>query len=86
MYAICKEVATLNDIQSMTSFELYHLQSIFLTLNEKADILVTETIDSTIFGERILFTIKDAKERHLTKDSIIIPSKVDTYLSNIDFT
>uniref|UniRef100_A0A914C5J8 Uncharacterized protein n=1 Tax=Acrobeloides nanus TaxID=290746 RepID=A0A914C5J8_9BILA len=75
MCSISSKVGVLNDLNSLTDFELYPIHSCDLELQQRADILVSETVDSAIFGENILSTIQDAQDRLLKEDSIVIPSK-----------
>lgn len=67
-------------MDSLAPFELQQMHSADLKLFEKADILVTETVDSAIFGESIIPTLIDAYERLIKCDAIVIPSKVNVLL------
>ncbi|KAI3420184.1 protein arginine methyltransferase 10 [Globodera pallida] len=64
--------------------ELYESYSKRMELNERCDVLVTETVDCAIFGEHIVDTILDAKERLLTDDAIIVPNKAVALFSLIE--
>lgn len=50
-----------------------------IELPEKADVIVSETIGNDVFAERILQTMKDARNRFLKKGARFIPSKVTSY-------
>ncbi len=49
------------------------------SINEKADICTSELIESGLLGEGILPTIRDAWERHLKSDAIVIPRRARVY-------
>lgn len=57
-------------------YNLLHNYSFDCSFEEKFDILLSETLDCGIFGEGILDTLIDAKQRFMHKNSIIIPGKV----------
>uniref|UniRef100_A0A915CHA2 Protein arginine N-methyltransferase 10 n=1 Tax=Parascaris univalens TaxID=6257 RepID=A0A915CHA2_PARUN len=48
--------------------------------SEKADVLVTETMDSGLLGEGIVSTLLDAHQRLLSSASSVIPNGVRFYL------
>ncbi|KAI1705375.1 ribosomal protein l11 methyltransferase (PrmA) domain-containing protein [Ditylenchus destructor] len=48
------------------------------------DILVTETVDCAIFGEKIVESVLDAKERLLTRPAIVIPRKATAIFSLLE--
>ena len=48
---------------------------------EKADVLVTETLDSALLGEGMVPIINDAKGRLLVDDATIIPARATMYFS-----
>lgn len=50
-----------------------------LTLDEKADVIICETVGSFGFDENILLTLLDAKKRLLKKDGKIIPQQIDLW-------
>ncbi len=48
------------------------------------DFLITETIGNFGFEEGIIALINDAKKRFLTKNTVIIPSEIELYVSPIE--
>lgn len=50
-----------------------------LVLDEKADVIICETIGSAAFDENILATLSDAKHRLLKKGGKIIPERVELW-------
>jgi hypothetical protein len=55
-----------------------------VTLPERADVLVTETLGSDPFNERILEIVLDARKRLLVPDARIIPEKLALYASLVE--
>ncbi len=47
--------------------------------NEKADICTSELLESGLLGEGVLPSIRDAWERHLKSDAIVIPQRARVY-------
>lgn len=47
--------------------------------NEKADICTSELLESGLLGEGVLPSIRDAWERHLKPDAIVIPRRARVY-------
>jgi protein arginine N-methyltransferase 1 len=64
--------------------QVFHDHSTKVELPEPADILVTETLGSFGFEERILGSVIDARARLLQPDAIIIPRRIELYLVPID--
>jgi precorrin-6B methylase 2 len=53
-------------------------------LPERGDVLVTETLGSDPFDERILETVLDARDRLLTDEARIIPRSVELHASPVE--
>ena len=51
---------------------------------ERADVLVTETLDSALLGEGMALIINDAKERLLADDATIIPARATLYVALLE--
>ena len=51
---------------------------------EKAEVLVTETLDSALLGEGMALIINDARERLLVDDATIIPARATLYAALLD--
>ncbi len=56
--------------------ELIRGWSTQITLPERANVLITETIGNEPLGERIIDTVVDARKRLLTPDARLIPSRL----------
>lgn len=72
MHDVARSVFELNNV----NVRLCKTHSSKLNLNSRVDILVSETVDSGVFGERIVSTMLDAHARLLAPNHIIIPQKV----------
>jgi len=55
-----------------------------ITLPERADLVVSETIGSFVFSEDILPTIVDARERFLQPGGTLIPSRITIRIAPIE--
>ncbi|KAL3120320.1 hypothetical protein niasHT_001133 [Heterodera trifolii] len=84
MCSVARKCFSINGRYAKERIELHECHSKRLELKERCDILVTETVDCAIFGEQIAETVLDAKERLLTDDAIVIPSKAVAFFSLIE--
>lgn len=50
-----------------------------VTLPERVDVLLSETLDSMGVGENTALYMRDALKRHMRPDAIFLPSKLDCY-------
>ena len=74
MYDVSSRVFRLNGVEERINLSKIHSSSL-QALSDPVDILVTETLDCAIFGERIVQTVLDAKDRLMAEDGIVIPSR-----------
>ena len=87
MMCIAKQVIAANDMQARISL----LNRYSCELNEgdiggRVDLIVTEILDSGVFGEGILQTLIHAKENLLANstDAQIIPSRIKLYIAGFE--
>ena len=52
-----------------------------VTLPERVEVLLSETLDSMGVGENTALYMRDALERHLRPDGAFLPSKLDCYVA-----
>jgi protein arginine N-methyltransferase 1 len=69
--------AQIHGVSDRISFIEGH--SFHVELEEKADVIICETIGSAAFDENILATLKDAKKRLLKSSGKIIPSGIELW-------
>lgn len=55
-----------------------------VTLPEKADVVVSETIGSFVFSEGILPTLHDARRRLLREEGAMIPGRIRLYMTPVE--
>lgn len=85
MIDVASEVFKLNKLDDKIS--LINKYSHDLTedaIGGRVDLVVTETLDSGVFGEGILQTLIHAKEHLLQADGLIIPSRVKLYIAGFE--
>ncbi|KAF7638175.1 DHHC domain-containing protein [Meloidogyne graminicola] len=71
-------------LQNNARVKLFEMHSNKMTVIKRYNLLISETVDCAIFGERIVDTILDAKERLLEEDAILIPNKAILLFSLIE--
>lgn len=54
------------------------------TLDEKVDVIVTETMGNTGLDERILSSVDDARRRWLREGGAVIPQSIDVVVAPVD--
>lgn len=64
---------------------LYHGSSTDLTITERAEVCVSETIGSVAGAEGAAAIFLDARRRHLTQDSVAIPHRCVTRAAAVSF-
>lgn len=85
MIDVANEVFKLNNLEDKIS--LINKYSHDLTedvIGGRVDLVVTETLDSGVFGEGILQTLIHAKEHLLQADGVIIPNRVKLYIAGFE--
>lgn len=91
----CDDAKIMVDLASEV-FKLNHLDDKISLINKyshdltedviggRVDLVVTETLDSGVFGEGILQTLIHAKEHLLQADGVIIPNRVKLYIAGFE--
>lgn len=59
-----------------STYELLNNYSFDCNIDDKFNVLLSETLDCAIFGENILDNLIDAKERFMNENHVVIPAKV----------
>jgi type II protein arginine methyltransferase len=75
---IAKQVFKANDFHSI---ELHHALSTHLVLDNKADVLVTETFDAGLLGEHVLEILDHAWKNLLHEKSKVVPAKAKVFIA-----
>lgn len=85
MIDVAEEVFKLNNLDDKISLiNKYSHDITEEAIGGRVDLVVTETLDSGVFGEGILQTLIHAKEHLLTADGIIIPNRVKLYIAGFE--
>jgi protein arginine N-methyltransferase 1 len=71
---------TINRTEVAHKIEVIRGWSTNITLPEKADVLVSEIIGNDPFGEKVLQTFIDARQRLLKPNASIIPNKIKVFV------
>jgi len=58
--------------------------SLDATIDEKVDVIVTETMGNTGLDEHIVRAVDDARRRWLREDGVIIPQSIDMIVAPVD--
>ena len=64
--------------------EVLHARSQEVELPERANVLITETLGNLGFDEQIVPSVLDARQRLLTVDARLIPSRVSLFAAPVD--
>lgn len=75
---LSKEVAKRNGVEKRVNVEC--ITSTEFQTCQKADVIVSETMDCCVFGERIIETFLDAHARFAHEKTIFIPSQATVYV------
>ncbi|CAI2350185.1 unnamed protein product [Caenorhabditis sp. 36 PRJEB53466] len=75
---LSKEILKRNGVEQRV--QVHNIHSTQFRTTQKADVIVSETLDCSAFGERIIETFLDAHERFAHADTVFIPSKVSVYI------
>lgn len=86
LYKVAQAVVELNGYSDKIKVLNKHSSSIVVgeDMPEKADILVSETLDTYLIGEWFLPTLKHAREHLLKPSAIVIPSSAVVYVQLIE--
>lgn len=79
---LAREIARVNDC--LDKIEFINENSMQVTLPEKADILISETLGSFAIDENTLEFTNDARERFLKKDALMIPQSIDLFIAPVE--
>jgi len=79
---LAREIARINDC--LDKIEFINENSMQVTLPEKADILISETLGSFAIDENTLEFTNDARERFLKKDAVMIPQSIDLFIAPVE--
>ena len=76
---LAKEIAEVNDFTD--KIEFINKNSMDVTLPERADVLISETLGSFAIDENTLPFTRDARERFLSKDGNMIPQSLELFVA-----
>uniref|UniRef100_A0A915HSA9 Uncharacterized protein n=1 Tax=Romanomermis culicivorax TaxID=13658 RepID=A0A915HSA9_ROMCU len=87
MCQIAEQVLILNGLKTRVKIAEKHSSGLSLhddMQGEKADLIIAELMDAGFFGEDILSTFLDARNRFLSSDGLMIPNCVDIFALAIE--
>jgi len=79
---LAKEIARANNC--LDKIEFIHQNSMDVTLPEKANVLISETLGSFGIDENTIQFTNDARTRFLAEDGILIPQSIELYVAAVD--